>query len=76
MGTLFFFAVNTFNRLRIDQIYEVIGIDLLTHSSKETIKQQQGQTDAIENSRKIVLGKNTAPVVPTKQQIQSPKPGT
>lgn len=41
MGTLFFSAVNKFGRLRIDQIYEVIGIDLLTHSSKETIKQQQ-----------------------------------
>lgn len=37
-SVVFYLACQTFNRLRIDQIYEIIGIDLLTHSSRETLK--------------------------------------
>jgi hypothetical protein len=32
MSFTFFFAIKAFDRLRIDQIFEIIGIDLTYHS--------------------------------------------
>ena len=41
---MFFCAATWFNRLRIDQIYEIIGIDLLTHSSNPNKDDGEGHS--------------------------------